>query len=161
MSWTAPTYSGSYAISHYQVRSVPDGRTCLIAVPALTCEITGLTNRRAYTFEVQALNGAGWGSWSAASNEVTPIGKTIVITGMRSQEDPARVLVDGRSTGLSGEMVTPWVKVSGASGYSEGSGTRTIADDGSFSWQRKASKGVSVYFTSGSARSNTVTIGAQ
>ena len=76
VTWVAPTNAGSYPITHYQVVSTPSGGTCLVAAPATSCEVTGLTNGTTYTFAVRALNGAGWGDYSSASNPVRPTGAT-------------------------------------------------------------------------------------
>ena len=76
VTWTAPTDSGSFPITHYQAVSSPSGGTCLASAPVTSCEVTGLTNGTTYTFAVRALNGAGWGDFSSASNPVRPTGAT-------------------------------------------------------------------------------------
>jgi hypothetical protein len=164
VSSVAPSDSGSYPISNYQVTSAPGGRSCLVAVPALTCEVSGLTNGTAYTFTVRALNGAGWGSDSAPSNAVTPRAtpvKTIQITGSRDASDTRVVRVSGTTTDLIGEQVTPWVRFTEQTTFMEGTGVRTVAADGTFAWSRATSKKVHVYFTHGSIKSNTVVIAAR
>jgi len=164
VSWVAPSDSGSYPISNYQVTSAPGGRSCLVSAPALTCEVSGLTNGTAYTFTVRALNGAGWGSDSVPSNAVTPRAtpvKAIQITGSRDASDTRVVRVSGTTTGLVGEQVTPWVRFAGQSSSTEGVGVRTVAADGAFEWSRATSKKVHVYFTHGSVKSNTVVIPAR
>lgn len=164
VTWTAPTSSGSFPITNYLAKSAPGGKTCLVAAPAMTCTVTGLTNGTAYTFTAQALNGAGWSASSAPSDAVTPDRgetKLIVITGARSTTDPRLIMVRGSSTGLAGATATPFVRLAGQSGHTEGTGKRTIGADGSFEWQRKTGKRASVYFTSGDVRSNTVVIAAR
>ena len=164
VSWVAPSDSGSYPISTYQVTSAPGGRSCLVAVPALTCTVSGLTNGTAYTFTVRALNGAGWGSDSAPSDAVTPRAtpvKTIQITGSRDAADTRVVRVSGTTTQLVGEQVTPWVRFPGQTTFTAGTGVRTVAADGTFAWSRATGKKVHVYFTHGSIKSNTVVIPAR
>lgn len=73
VSWSAPASSGSFPITWYQALSSPGGHSCLVSAQTTTCEVTGLTNGTAYTFEVRALNGAGWGWWSEPSDAVTPV----------------------------------------------------------------------------------------
>lgn len=163
VSWLAPADSGSYPITDYQAVASPGGRTCLVAAPSLTCEVSGLTNGTTYTFTVQALNGAGWGAVGGPSNAVTPttqVVKSIVIAGSRSGGDPRRVEVSGTTTGLVGAQVDPWFRFPGQSSYTEGVGLRTVDTAGTFSWSRKTGKKIYVYFTHGDIKSNTVTIGA-
>ena len=164
VSWVAPSDSGSYPMSNYQVTSAPGGRSCLVSVPALTCEVSGLANGTSYTFTVRALNGAGWGSDSAPSNAVTPRAtpvKTIQITGSRDASDTRVVRVSGTTTQLVGEQVTPWVRFPGQTTFTAGTGVRTVAADGAFAWSRATGKKVHVYFTHGSTKSNTVVIPAR
>lgn len=115
VSWAAPSDSGSFPITHYQVESSPRGGTCLVAAPATSCEVTGLTNGTTYTFTVRALNGAGWGDYSSPSNPVRPTGATpapapvpvppldlgesqLVVDG---QAQPVRVDPNSRADGLT------------------------------------------------------------
>jgi hypothetical protein len=164
VSWAAPSDSGSYPISTYQVASAPGGRSCLVGAPALTCTVSGLTNGISYTFTARALNGAGWGAWSGPSNAVTPRATpvtTIQISGSRNASDTRIVRVSGTATRLVGEQVTPWVRLSDQPSYTEGTGMQTVAADGTFAWSRATSKKVNVYFTHGSVKSNTVTIPAR
>lgn len=158
VKWEAPAYAGSYPITHYQVTSSPGSRFCLATVPALSCDVTGLTNSTAYTFTVRALNGAGWGSASQASNAVVPVTKSIVVTGSR---DGSIIKVTGRTAGLVGAEVTPWVKLSGESSSRAGTGLRTVTADGTFAWSRKTGKSGEVYFDSGDVRSNVVVFRAR
>lgn len=72
VTWTAPADSGDFPISTYKVTSSPGGVTCISATTS--CVVRDLTNGTAYTFSVEALNGAGFGPASAPSAPVTPQG---------------------------------------------------------------------------------------
>ena len=166
VSWQSPDSSGSFLMTNYEVRASPGGATCLVPAPTTSCTIDGLTNGTAYTFEVRALNGAGWGSWSAASAPVTPkpsAAKSILITGSRTiVKDRPGVTATGTTVGLAGTTVQARVHVAGEVDYINGS-LRTVAPDGSFTWQRKTGKKVYVYFRSlddPGVRSNRVVIPA-
>ena len=70
VAFTAPANNGGAAITLYTVTSSPGGLTGTGAGSPIT--VSGLTNGTAYTFTVRATNGAGAGTPSSASNEVTP-----------------------------------------------------------------------------------------
>ena len=74
VSWLPPTDGGANGLSRYTVSASPGGRTCsTVVTPGVpTCTVTGLTNGKAYTFSVQAVNGFGTGPASSASTAVTP-----------------------------------------------------------------------------------------
>ena len=142
VSWTAPTESGSYPVTSYQVVSTPGGSSCLVTAPTRSCEVQGLRNGTSYTFAVRALNGAGWGAPSAPSNAVIPQATptpTIQITGSRDSADPRVVRVSGTTTHLAGGQLTPWVKYPGEP-YTAGISAATVAADGTFAWTRKTNK---------------------
>ena len=161
VTWKAPASSGDYPITTYKAISSPGGRICLVAAPALTCEVTGLTNGTPYTFTVQALTGAGWGATSTASNAVTPTAPprpTITITGSR---DGDRIVVTGTSTELAGKTVRPWIRFPGQTSYTEGIASITPSAEGRFTWSRKTGKKAYVYIAHEETRSNTVIIPAR
>ena len=54
------------------MRAAPGGASCVVAVPATSCVIEGLTNGVAYIVVGRALTGAGWGATSATSAPVIP-----------------------------------------------------------------------------------------
>ncbi|MFM9133889.1 MAG: IPT/TIG domain-containing protein [bacterium] len=159
VSWAAPASSGSFPVSHYLATSSPGGRTCLTS--SLSCMVAGLTNGTAYTFTVQALNGAGWSAASGPSNAVTPLAAarpSITITGGREGK---RITVSGSTTGMGmGAILRPWVRLGGQSAYSQGSSQVLVGMDGTFAWSRRTGREASVYMQTpdGSVRSNTVTI---
>jgi len=164
VSWVAPADAGSFPVSAYEATSSPGGRSCLVTAPSVTCVVAGLVNGTSYTFTVRALNGAGWGASSASSDAVTPRAvarPTIVITGARDPGDPRFAVVRGVTTGLVGEQVTPFVRFAGESEFSPGKGTRPVAGDGTFDWQRRTARRLVVYFTHESVKSNTVVIPAR
>lgn len=157
VTWLAPSSTGSFPISTYQVESTPGSRTCITA--ERTCEITGLTNGTDYTFAVRALNGSGWSNWSDPSNTVTPRATatpSITISGSRSGR---LVRITGSSIGIAPESVlVPWTRVAGAQGFTRGRRTAATSDSGAFTWQRRANRQISVFFSYENVRSNTVTI---
>ena len=161
LTWAAPSDSGSFPVTNYELRSTPAGGTCLTA--ALTCTITGLANGTPYTFEARALNGAGWGPWSTPSNTVTPtapVVPSITITGSRGTgADRQTITVNGVSTGLTSTQVRAHVKLRGQADYQPGR-LVDLGKDGSFSWQRTTSKKAYVYFTGDGIQSNRVIIPA-
>ena len=161
VSWAAPASPGSYPVSTYEVRSTPAGKSCLATT--LTCTITGLANGTAYSFEARALNGAGWGPWSAPSNTVTPIAPvppSITIAGSRGTgADRLTITVTGTSTGLTGTQVRAHVKLRGQSDYQPGR-LVDLDTNGRFTWQRTTGRKAYIYFTSDTATSNRVIIPA-
>ena len=159
--WVAPTTPGSSAVTGYTVTSTPGNRTCS-TTGALTCTVTGLTNGEAYFFTVRASNSVGTSSPSAASNIVTPRApesRTIVIAGARGEGSESNlVFVDGVTTGLVGQRVTPYFRFPGQTGFTAGTGTRTVDANGDFAWQRKTGKRIVVEFRAGDLKSNQVVI---
>ncbi|MDQ1686221.1 MAG: large repetitive protein, partial [Frankiaceae bacterium] len=75
LSWTAPSDNGGSAITSYVVRKSTDSGanwTTLGTTTGSPVNITGLTNGTSYVFDVAAINSIGAGTYSAASNAVTP-----------------------------------------------------------------------------------------
>ena len=161
VTWTAPRSSGSFPVTTYQVRNDVDSKACLVpASAALECTLTGLTDGRPYRFSVRALNGAGWGPWSAWSQAVTPQPlpvPTITIIGTR---EGRVVAVTGTTTHLVDQSVRAMVRLPGQAAYSPGA-IRPVERDGTFTWQRRTAKKVYAYFTHGDVRSNRVVIPAR
>ena len=67
--FTAPTDTGSAAITGYIATSSPSGIQGTSATSPIS--VTGLAANTSYTFSVQGINGAGTGAQSAASNSIT------------------------------------------------------------------------------------------
>lgn len=157
VTWSAPTTSGSFPVTQYQVASSPDGGWCLSSSTA--CTVGGLRDGTTYTFLVRALTGAGWSEWSTPSNAVVPtpiVTPTVVIIGSRMSRI---VTVSGTTRGFGeGEMATPWARLDVRSSFTQGRSAVPLASDGNFAWQRRVVKGarVEIYFTVGDARSNTL-----
>lgn len=91
--------------------------------------------------------------------------KSITITGERKTvSGKPGIIVNGTTTGFKkGETVVPYIRFPGETSFTQGSARPEIGDDdGSFSWQRKTGKRVSVYFATEDGRltSNRVTIQA-
>ena len=173
VAWTAPSSNGGAAITGYTVTSQSSlvgtpVRTCT-TTGATTCEVTGLVNDVTYTFTVVARNAVGTGNASAASNAVTPkavtpppVTKTITIVGARGDGSEANmVFVDGITTNMVGLKVTPYFRFPGQSGFTAGTGTRTVDANGDFAWQRKTGKRIVVEFRHDSVTSNRVVISAK
>jgi hypothetical protein len=157
VSWLAPSSSGSFPVTNYQVSGSPSG-SCVVPSAVVSCSVTGLRNGVAYSFRVRALTGAGWGAWSESVTVVPQPpepARSIMITGSR---DGRSVVVDGVTTGLVGERVTPWLRFPGPGRYRAGASVQTVSADGLFTWQRVAGKKTYVYFRAGQIRSNSITI---
>lgn len=72
VSWSAPSNSGSSAVTGY-LASTEDGSFTCQTTSATTCTITGLTNGVGYRFIVTASNSAGSSVASTPSKIVTPL----------------------------------------------------------------------------------------
>ena len=85
----------------------------------------------------------------------TVVEPTIMLTGSRSGRI---VRIEGFSTGINGQTVSPRFKLRGQVGYTAGSARRIVDDEGRFTWQRRAGKTLYVYFVADSIRSTVVRI---
>lgn len=168
ISWVAPASSGSFPVSNYQVVLSPGGKTCLTAAPTVTCTVTGLSNGTVYTATARALNGAGWGPYSAASNSFTPqnaVTRSITITGTRGDvRGIPGIIVNGTTQGFEpGAILTPWIRFPGQTTYSAGRARILVNQDGDFTWQRRTNKKiyVSIRNADGTMKSNRLIIDAR
>lgn len=78
VSWTAPVMVGSPALSDYVIQySSNSGSTWTTFADtvstATSVTVTGLVNGTAYVFRVAGINNIGTGTYSTASNSVTPL----------------------------------------------------------------------------------------
>ncbi len=71
LNWRAPDANGA-PIDRYEARA-SDGTTR--SCGGTSCEVTGLTNGKDYTFRVRAHNSVGWSDWSTSSARATPDAK--------------------------------------------------------------------------------------
>jgi hypothetical protein len=148
ISWRPPSSPGSFPVTTYLVTAAPDGQSCLVGAPTLTCTVTGLVNGTAYTFTVQALNGAGWSAPSTASEAVTPTpgpAPRVSITLDQGTRAPAgrhdRISTSGDSRGIDpGVRLTPWIRYAGQKDFSQGRATIIVQSDGTFRWTRLISR---------------------
>jgi hypothetical protein len=117
-----------------------------------------------------AENGVGWAnalygtatSATARVGDPEPVVATIMIEGTRgSNEDANRVFVEGTTTNLVGEVVTPYFRFPGQTGFTMGVGLRTVDSLGNFDWQRKTGKRIAVQFRYEDVRSNSIIIAAR
>ena len=90
----------------------------------------------------------------------TPVVKSMAIVGSRV-EGTSQVVVEGTSVGLAGKTVTPYFRFPGETGFTAGTGTRTVDAEGNFNWQRKTGKKIAVQFRGDGVVSNTVIIDAK
>ena len=81
VNWEAPSDPGDLPVTHYQVSVSPSvtGLPVLVAAPATSWPITGLTNGTAYTFTVAAVSNVGTGPGTSAA-AVTPQALTVTIS---------------------------------------------------------------------------------
>lgn len=160
VSWLPPPLAGSFAVTHYEVQSGTGGRSCVVVAPALSCRVGRLVNDVTYEFRVRALNGAGWGAWSALTRPVVPSAApagSIVISGSRGGR---KVTVSGSISGMAFPAeVTPHVRTQGSHPYRSGAAV-PVDSDGAFRWSRKtpAHQRLWAYVSSGSVRSNVIVL---
>ena len=146
VNWTPPANPGSYPITNYLVQASPGGSVCITKstdADMTECTLTRLTPGREYTFTVQALNGAGWGDISTASNEASPLDLEI-----RSYQRKIKrflfvvrgstVTVTGAALGYpAGTRITPWIRWNDTGEWKEQtrSSLRSNAQE-RFTWKR-------------------------
>ncbi|QDZ89175.1 tandem-95 repeat protein [Shewanella decolorationis] len=136
VSFSAPAFTGGAVITGYSLVSTPGGITASGTASPIT--ITGLTNGTSYSFTVAAINSAGTGSASTASNAVKPNGAPVISsTALTSATQDAAysytlVASDsdvGDSVTLSAVTLPSWLSFNAATGVL--SGTPTNANVGS------------------------------
>ncbi len=103
VGWSAPASTGGSPITKYVVMSSPANKSCTST--KTSCRVTGLKNKTAYRFTVQAYNKNGAGIRSALSNKVTPKAATVVARAL--SVTPSTGLSNGQSVKVSGSGFTP------------------------------------------------------
>jgi hypothetical protein len=75
VSWSPPASNGGSPITKYAVTAFEGAvaRTAVLS-SATSVVVPGLTNGTTYTFKVRAINAAGTGPYSIASNAIAPVG---------------------------------------------------------------------------------------
>jgi hypothetical protein len=71
VTWAAPNPNGGPAVTAYTVTATPGGATCATTPPTMTCTVTGLSPRTAYSFTVTATNSVGTGTGAMTSATTT------------------------------------------------------------------------------------------
>ena len=118
VSWTAPSTGGtptSYLVTPY-IGATAQTPTTVNSATATSAVVTGLTAGTSYTFKVQAVNSAGAGTASAATNAVTPTSATAPLApgsvAARPADSSVRLTwtapIDGGSP-LTKYTVTPYI----------------------------------------------------
>jgi uncharacterized membrane protein YoaK (UPF0700 family) len=122
VSWHAPASNGGAPISSYTATAVPGGQHCTIS-SALSCTVTGLTNRTSYRFTVTATNSAGRGLASDPSPAVMPLaGATYVpVTPNRLVDSRA-----GTRLGLAASLTAGTPASFGVTGRAAGDSAKNI-----------------------------------
>jgi Domain of unknown function (DUF4082)/Fibronectin type III domain/Bacterial Ig domain len=137
VSWTAPSTGGSptsYIVTPY-IGSTAQTPTTVTGTPPVTnATISNLAQGTAYTFKVQAVNPAGNGTVSAASNSVTPSGPQAPAAPTNVSANPAsgQALVswtapNSNGSGLTGYIITPFIGSTAQTSVPVLSGTATSA----------------------------------
>ncbi len=172
VTWKAPSDPGTGPINGYLVKASPGTSSCvtnLASANMLECTYTNLAPGTNYTFSVQALNQAGWGAFSAASNVASPY--DLKLDSVSRPEVKllfinrgSRLEATGRTPGLAaGTVLTPVMQIGTDGAFVPlTKDTTKVNGDSAFSWSRKLDrkdngKPVSVYFTYANAKTSTLT----
>jgi hypothetical protein len=172
VTWKAPSDPGTGPINGYLVQASPGSSSCvtnLASANMLECTYTNLAPGTNYTFAVQALNQAGWSSFSAASNSASPYDLKLDVVSRPEVKflffkRGSNLEAEGRAPGLkAGAELTPVLQL-GADGafVPLTKDTAKVDKDGNFTWSRKLDKNdngkpASLYFTYGNDKTATLT----
>lgn len=162
VTWKAPADPGSGSITNYLAQATPSGRVCVTRLSdanMLSCNFDLPATNTKYSFKVQALNSAGWGSLSTESAAVSPYdfrditaSRPNILFGLGG----SKVEASGSAPGLAGKAVTAQYKVGSEKGWTTQANAATVNAQGKFSWSRKFGpslnkQNVTVRFTYGTA----------
>ena len=144
VNWDAPETTGTYPITNYLVKASPGGSVCITRLSDAKftqCSLNRLTPGTKYTVEVQALTGAGWGAFSAASNVASPYEiktsgysrkKLNIFNLFRSE-----VRADGTALGYpAGTKIHSWYKVGENGTWIKGDPVSSNRES-KFTWAKK------------------------
>jgi len=109
VTFSPPASTGGAPITGYVATASPGGANASGSASPLT--VPGLINGLAYTFTVAAVNSAGTGAASVATNAVTPSGLPFAPTGLvatpgNAQASVAFTAANGNGTAITGYTVT-------------------------------------------------------
>ena len=158
--WTSTDYNGTTAWTQYFADGQQFDRVQTLSAnkqpPARPFRVRPM---RAFTTGVVGSPIATTSPTTAPAQEIS-----ITIVGERGTVfGRSGIIVSGSTTGFQpGEVVLPYVKLSGQVEYTQGVVRPVINSSGKFEWSRKTSKKAYVYFTSsdGKNRSNSIIIPA-
>lgn len=142
----------------YRVTTVPASAGCKVKVT--TCVITGLVNGEEYAVTVVAANAAGTSAPSAAVTVRPPGPSSILITGTRTERDSRIVSIRGETRNLDAVQVQPYFSLGNQREFQPSQGPVPVVDD-AFTWQRNASRRITVYVKAAGVESNRVTVRAR
>ena len=155
VTWTAPEAVSGGEITGYRIQASTDGGSTWETVVENTgsatasAVVSGLTNGTEYVFRVAAINEAGVGGYSQASNAVVPEPPSqpvIVIVGERGEvRGRPGIIVNGETEGFAvGTVLRPWFRFPGQTSDTEGVKLLLVGEDGGFTWQRQTGKKIYV-----------------
>jgi hypothetical protein len=118
VTWEAPTGTGGASVTGYRVRAFLDGaskvqQTVTVPPTARSVTVTGLTNGRAYAFDVAALLTTGTSPTSARSGAVTPstaaTAPTAAVIGTPTAGDSSAAVAWSAPAATDGGAVTSYL----------------------------------------------------
>ncbi len=137
VSWTPPASDGGSAISEYRVipyigTSAQSPTT--VPAPATSSTVTGLIAGTTYTFKVAAVNAAGQGPESAASNAVTPTNLAVdQLVTTHQNSGSSTITSPSFSTAAPGELLLAFITSDGPS--SGGGQSISAVSGGGLTWR--------------------------